>query len=117
MSNARGIKAQNGLEHKRRVHRRIDCRMGTYEQQFQPLIWKLRRQGRLLGLLSEEQESGLARHSYLLMAHKVDKRVARRRQQPGLWILRHAVSRPSRECCYQRITEGVLRAGHVARVR
>jgi len=32
--NTRGVKARNGLEHEGRVHRRIDCRMGTYKQQF-----------------------------------------------------------------------------------
>src|SRR5258708_38554998 len=110
MGNARCIEAQNGLEHKGRVHPRIDGRVGAHEQQFHPFIWKLRRQDRLLGLLSEEQESGLARYSYLLMTHKVDKRVPRRRQQPSLWILWHAVSRPSRECRYQRIAESVLSA-------
>jgi hypothetical protein len=37
---------------------------------------------------------------------------ARCRQQPGLRILRHAVSRPSFECSYQCIAESVLLAGH-----
>src|ERR1700690_4592746 len=45
------------------------------------------------------------------------ERMARGRQQPGLWILRHAVSRPCSERCDQGATEGILRAGHVARVR
>src|SRR5229473_6533698 len=108
MSNTGCIQPQNGLEHEGRVHGRIDCRMGAYEQQFQPFIWKLRRQDRLLGLLPEEQEGGFARCSYLLMTHKIDERAARRRQQPGLWILWHAVSRPSGECCYQCVAEGVL---------
>src|SRR6202171_6527014 len=69
------------------------------------------------GLLPEEQESGLARCRYLLMTNKIDQGVARRRQQPGLGILWHAVSRPGHECGDQRIAEGVLGAGHVARVR
>src|SRR6266481_9190249 len=116
MGDAYGIHAQNGLEHERRVHGGIDRRVGAYEEQFQPFIWKLRRQGHLLGLLPEEQESGLARYSCLLMTHKVDKRVARRRQQPGLRILWQAVSRPSRERFDQRVAEGVLRARHIARV-
>src|SRR5258708_16439080 len=99
------------------MHGRIDCRMGTYEQQLQSFIWKLRVQGHLFGILSEEQESGFAGYSYLLMTHKVDKRVPCTRQQPRFRILWHAVSRPSRECFDQRITEGVLGASHVARVR
>src|SRR6266550_2722611 len=116
MGDAYGIHAQNGLEHERRVHGGIDRRVGAYEEQFQPFIWKLRRQGHLLGLLPEEQERGFARLGYMPVAHMVDKGVARRRQQPGLRILRHAVPRPSRECCYQRVAEGVLRAGHIASV-
>src|SRR5580658_10821739 len=51
------------------------------------------------------------------MTHKIDKGTARRRQQPGLRILRHAVFRPSFECSYQRIAESVLRAGDVSRLR
>src|ERR1700719_4760814 len=51
------------------------------------------------------------------MTHNVDQRVARRLQQPDLWILRQAIARPSRERCYQRTAKRVLRAGHVARVR
>src|SRR6202049_3810319 len=117
MGNTRRIQAQNRLEHKRRVHGRIDRRVGAYEEQLQPFIWKLRRQAHLLGLFPKEQESGLARYGYLLMTHKIDKGVARRRQQPGLRILRHSVSRPSRERSYQRIAEGVLSAGYVACVR
>src|ERR1700732_2142646 len=101
MSNTHCIQAENGLEHKGRVHGRIDRRVGAYEEQFQPVIWKLPRQGRLLGLLPEEQESGLACYSYSLMTHKIDEGAARCRQQPGLRVLRHAVSRPSLECCYQ----------------
>src|SRR5580698_3610532 len=104
MGNTRGVQAQNGLEHKGRVHGRIDCWVGTYEKQFQSFIWKLRRQGGHLGLLPEEQESGLARDGYPLMTNEIDQGVARRRQQPSLRILGHAVPRPSRECCYQRIT-------------
>jgi hypothetical protein len=34
------------------------------------------------------------------MTYKIDKGVARRRQQPSLWILRYSVPRPSRERCY-----------------
>src|SRR5882762_10461365 len=117
MSNTHGIQAENGLAHKGRVDGRIDRRVGAYEEQFQPFIWKLRRQGGLLGLVPEEQESGLARYGYLLMTHKIDKGVARRRQQPSLRILWHAVSWPSRERSYQPIAEGVLSAGYVARVR
>jgi hypothetical protein len=79
MGDARGIQAQNGLEHKRRMHRRIDCRVGTYEQKLQSFVWKLRRQGHFLGLLSEELESGLAGYGYLLMTHMIDQGVARRR--------------------------------------
>src|SRR5216684_4441102 len=116
MGNTRRIQAQNRLEHKGRVHGRIDRRVGAYEEQFQPFIWKPR-QGHLLGLLPEDQESGLARCGYLLMTNKIDQGVTRRRQQPGLRILWHAVSRPGHECRYQRIAEGVLSAGHVARVR
>src|SRR5882762_951151 len=48
MGDAYGIHAQNGLEHERRVHGGIDRRVGAYEEQFQPLVWKLRRQGHLL---------------------------------------------------------------------
>src|SRR5882672_9013414 len=113
MSDPRGIQAQNGLEHKWRVHGRIDCRVGTYKEQFQPFIWKLRRQSHLHGILSEKLESALARLGYLPVAHLINKGMARRRQQPGFGILRHTVARPSRECCYQSVAEGVLRAGHV----
>src|SRR5216683_6096528 len=100
MGDAYGIHAQNGLEHERRVHGGIDRRVGAYEEQFQPVVWKFRRQGHLLGLLPEEQESGLDRYSYLLMTHKIDEGAARCCQQPSLRILWYAVSRPSRECCY-----------------
>src|SRR5258706_1472873 len=117
MSNTHCIKAQNGLEHQGRVHGRIDRRVGAYEEQFQPFIWKLRRQGHLVGVLPEEQESGLARYGYLLMPHKIDKGMARRGQQPGLRILWHAVSWPGRERSYQCIAQGVLSAGYVTRVR
>src|ERR1700730_15458083 len=51
------------------------------------------------------------------MTHNIDEGAARCRQQPGLWILRHAVFRPSFECSYQRIAESVLRASHVSRLR
>ena len=93
MSDPRGIQAQNGLEHKWRVHGRIDCRVGTYKEQFQPFIWKLRRQGHRPGLLPEKQESGLTRFSYSPMTNKIDKGVTRTRQQPRFRILRHAVLR------------------------
>jgi hypothetical protein len=73
VGNTHCIQAQNGLEHKRRVHGRIDRRVGAYEEQFQSFIWKVRRQGHLLGLLPEEHESGLARCGYLLMTHKIDE--------------------------------------------
>jgi hypothetical protein len=69
--------------------------MGTHKQQFQSFIWKLRRQEHLFGILSEERKRALAGVSYLPMTHKIDERAARRRQQPRLWILWHAVSRPS----------------------
>src|SRR5580692_6188593 len=115
MGDASRIQPQNGLEHERRVHPRIDCGMSAYEQELQPVIWKLRSQ-RHLAFLPQELQSGLIRFSYLPMTHKIDKGAARRRQQPSLRILRHAVSRPRLECSYQRIAESVLRAGHVARV-
>src|SRR5882762_566050 len=51
------------------------------------------------------------------MTHVIDKGAARRRQQPGLRILRQAVSRPSRERFDQRVAEGVLSARHIACVR
>src|ERR1700674_2396368 len=101
----------------RGVHRGIDRGVSTHEEQFQPFIWKLRRQGHLLGLLPEEQEGRLGRFSYSPMTHKIDKGAARCGKQPGLRILWHAVSRPSRQCRYQRIAESVLGAGYVARVR
>jgi hypothetical protein len=84
----------------RRVHRRINCQMGTHKQQFQSLIWKFRRQCHVRGFLSEKGERGLTGLGYLPMTHKIDKRAARRRQQPRLWILWHAVSRPSFECWF-----------------
>src|SRR5271156_79013 len=117
MRNARRIYTKNGLQHERSVHRRINCRMGAHKQQFQSFIWKFRRQSHVLGFLSEEHERGLAGLGHLPMTHKIDKRAARGCQQPRLWILWHTVSRPGFECCYQRITEGILRAPHVARVR
>src|ERR1700730_8906204 len=91
--------------------------MSAYEEQFQPFIWKLRRPGDVLALRPQEQESRLAHCGYLLMTHKIDKGVARRRQQPRLRTLWHTVARPGCECCHQRIAEGVFSAGHVARVR
>src|SRR5208282_4376578 len=51
------------------------------------------------------------------MTHMVDNRVARRRHQPGFWILWHAVLRPCRESFDQRVAECVFGASHVARVR
>src|ERR1700758_5203929 len=91
--------------------------MGTHKQQFQSFIWKFWRQSHVPGFLSEKRERGLAGLGYLPMTHKIDKRAASRRQQPRLWILRHSVSRPSFERCYQRIAEGILCAPHVAGVR
>ncbi len=117
MCDARSVQTQDGLEHERCVHRRIDRRVGTHEEKFEPFVRKHRRQAHVLGLLSEEQQSRLARCSYLSMTHKIDERATRRRQQPGLRILRHTILRPGRECRYQRITEGVLSGGHIARVR
>src|SRR5258705_12466538 len=116
MGNTYCIQAKNGLEHKGRVHRRVDRRVRAYEEQFQPFIWKLRRHGRLLGFLPEKPKSGFARFRYSPMTHKVDEGAACCGQQPGLRILWHAVSRPSRQCCYQCVAEGVLRAGYVARM-
>jgi len=116
VGNARGIEAKNGLEHKRRVHSRINRRMGTHEEQFQPFIWKLRRHS-CLPFFPEELERGFARFNHLPMTHQIDKGAARRRQQPGLGILRHAISRPDRERRQQRIAESVLRGSQVVRVR
>ncbi len=67
MRDPRRIQTQNGLQHERRMHRRIDGRMGAYEEQFQPFIWKFRRQVHLRGILSEEHQRGLAR-----FGHSVD---------------------------------------------
>ncbi len=117
MCDARSVQAQNGLEHEWCVHSRIDCRVGTHKKKFQPFVRKCRRQAHVLGLLPEEQQSRLARCDYLSMTHKIDERAARRRKQPGLRILWHAVLRPSRECRYQRIAEGVLSTGDIVRVR
>jgi hypothetical protein len=94
------------------MHGRINRRVGTHKEQFQPFIWKLRRQGHL-AFLPQQLESRLTRFGYSPMTHKIDKGAARRRQQPGLRILRHAISRPSRECCYQCVAASVLSAGHV----
>ena len=94
MGDPRCIKAQNGLEHEWRVHGRINGRVRAHEEQFQPFIRKLRRQGHRPGLLPEEQESGLTRFSYSSMTNKIDKGVTRARQQPRFRILRHAVSWP-----------------------
>src|ERR1700730_16027498 len=116
MGDARCIQAQNRLEHERGVHSWIDRRVGAHEEQLQPVIWKLCRQGHL-AFLPQELESGLTCHGHLLMTHKIDEGMARCSQQPGLWILRHTVLRPCLEGCYQRLTESVLRAGHVVRVR
>jgi len=91
--------------------------MGTHKQQFQSFIWKFRRQSHVLGLISEERERGLAGFDYLPMTYKIDKRVARRSQQPRFWILWHAVLWPGFERCYKRITEGILCAPHVASMR
>jgi hypothetical protein len=63
------IQAQNSLQHKGCMQRRIDRRVGAYEEQFQPFIWKPR-QGDLLALLPEEQESGPARCGHLLTTHR-----------------------------------------------
>src|SRR5487761_1003270 len=51
------------------------------------------------------------------MTHKIDERMACRRQQPSFRILWYAVSWPSCESSYQRIAESVLGAGYVACVR
>ena len=116
MGDARRIQSQNGLEHERRVNGGIDRGMSAYEQELQPVVWKLRRQHHL-AFLPQELESGLTCYGHLLMTHKIDEGAARCRQQPGLRILWQSVSRPSRECCKQRIAEGIFGAGDVARVR
>jgi len=70
MSNTHCIQAENGLEHKGRVRGWIDRRWVHTKSSFQPFIWKLRRQGGLLGLVPEKQESWLARYGYLLMTQQ-----------------------------------------------
>ena len=68
------------------------------------------------GFLSEERERGFAGLGYLPMTHNIDKRAACRCHEPRLWALGHAVSRPSFECHYECIADGILRAPHVVRV-
>src|SRR5262249_218568 len=97
MRDACSLKAENGLEHERRVHGGINCRMSTHEEKLQPFIGKLHRQGGLLEGISEQLEGGLACHRYLLMAYKVDEEVPDRRQEASFGILRHAVSWPGLE--------------------
>jgi hypothetical protein len=51
----------------------------------------------------------------LSVSRLVEQAIARRRHQPALRILRHAVARPRRQGCHQSIGERILRSGNVAR--
>ena len=115
VGNAGRIQTKDGLEHQRRVHGRIDCGMGAHEKQFQAVVRELRRRSHR-AFLPQELESRLTGDGHLLMPHHIDQRMARRRQQPRFWTLRHAISWPGPERSHQRIAESILRTDHVTRM-
>src|SRR5262245_6949457 len=47
------------------------------------------------------------------MAKEIDERAPSRREQPGLRILRNAVSRPGSQCPHQSLAQGVFGTRHV----
>ena len=105
------IQPQHALQHQGRMHRRIDRRMRTNEQQRQPLV---REFGLCPGVRQFQQGTGRLR-PHPAMARGVGQPVARRGQQPRLRPVRYAVAWPSLQRGGKGIGQRILRRRHIAR--
>ena len=109
------IQTEHRLQHQRRVHVVIDGRMRADEQQFQALVGESVGVRSLVEVAHHQLQSRNAVIANLSVSRLVEQAIARRRHQPALRILRHAVARPRRQRRHQRIGERILRSGNVAR--
>lgn len=110
---ARGIQAQHGLQHQRRLDGRVDRRVGADKQQVQPAV----RRGaggvalRFLGQLGEGGGGGAA---HLGVAGAVAQHAARGGQQPGFRPRGNAARRPDFQRQTEALGQRILRGGHIA---
>src|SRR5690349_12860363 len=90
--------------------------MRTYEQQFQSLVGKLDFHVELRRATGKELKIGFTVEHHALMTKEVDERVTRGGEQPGLGILRNAVTRPGGQGLEQSLAQRIFSTREVARV-
>ena len=114
---ARGVKAEHGLQHQRGLRRGIDRRVGADEHQFQPLVaealgFAFQHGKRLLDL---RRHVGLGCRFHAAAALRLAQRAARRGEKPGLGRSRHTRHRPVLQRGAKGLAQRILGRCDVAR--
>src|SRR5262245_49426938 len=99
------------------MHVRVDRWMRTDEQQLEPLVRQSIDVVCFMEFISHDLQHRLTLRMHLTVPCPIRESIARRGQEPCLWVLGNAIAWPSRERSDERVRESIFSRGNIAGAR